>query len=328
MPDLQLKRGTPAQVDAYQGPAGEIVVDSQNWNMRLQDGVTAGGVLLGSNENLIARPEILSPIQGSVIGDQSPILVSTAYSGEGVHSASQWQISGEVGFVNLIHDSGRNTVSLLSYNLLDAGVTLTRGVTLYVRVRHESGTAGWSEWSEALSFSVQAMEPGTVLDDGGIIFAQDGNDWLVVAPASLRALRTWNDGSTSWVDTPLPNYTSNPEQDVNDGTYNTDVLVNVTQEQKAATYCRSIGYDLPNAAELRLIYNNRAQIDAADTSGGGATLSAIQSGTAPGSTTAYVWSSTEYNSFVAWALYFGNGNWYASIKHNSVWVVPFRRIPV
>ena len=38
MPSIQLKRGAPAAVDAYTGPAGEIVADSQNWNLRLQDG--------------------------------------------------------------------------------------------------------------------------------------------------------------------------------------------------------------------------------------------------------------------------------------------------
>jgi hypothetical protein len=184
------------------------------------------------------------------------------------------------------------------------------------------------------------LEIGSVLPDGGIIFGQDGGDWLVVAPASQRTTKMWGLYGT---DTSLPNWTSGSgttttPTDPNSSEYNTDVLTSPTYNSindgqgnigaTAAEYCRSLGYDLPNAKDLQLIYNNRTQIDAADTSGGGATLSAIQSGTAPGSSTTGVWSSSECNAYVAWVLVFSNGNWYNHYKYYSHWVVPFKRIHI
>ena len=44
---LQLYRGTTAQNNAYTGPAGELTVDTQTNNIRLHDGSTAGGVVIG-----------------------------------------------------------------------------------------------------------------------------------------------------------------------------------------------------------------------------------------------------------------------------------------
>lgn len=40
---VQLVRGTGAQVAAYAGPAGEVVVDTDDYSLAVQDGVTAGG---------------------------------------------------------------------------------------------------------------------------------------------------------------------------------------------------------------------------------------------------------------------------------------------
>src|SRR5271154_2265401 len=40
---LQLRRGTAAQVAAFTGAQGEVVVDTTNNRLVLQDGVTAGG---------------------------------------------------------------------------------------------------------------------------------------------------------------------------------------------------------------------------------------------------------------------------------------------
>jgi hypothetical protein len=40
---LQLRRGTAAQVAAFTGAVGELVVNTTNNNLVLQDGVTVGG---------------------------------------------------------------------------------------------------------------------------------------------------------------------------------------------------------------------------------------------------------------------------------------------
>lgn len=47
---LQLLRGITADVAAYVGPIGEIVVDTTTFALYLQDGVTPGGWLVGGGE--------------------------------------------------------------------------------------------------------------------------------------------------------------------------------------------------------------------------------------------------------------------------------------
>ena len=45
---IQLKRGTEAQNDAFVGLEGELTVDMTNWTLRLHDGVTLGGRIVGT----------------------------------------------------------------------------------------------------------------------------------------------------------------------------------------------------------------------------------------------------------------------------------------
>lgn len=158
MPSIQLKRGAPAAVDAYTGPAGEIVADSQNWNLRLQDGINAGGVEVGSNVNAISAPEIISPLNGATVTTRQPIIQTSAFAGNGTHVASRFQIATDDAFTNIIHDSGRTTISLLQYSLAGAGVTLPSGQTLRVRAAHESSVSGMSPFGPAASFSTPAMQ--------------------------------------------------------------------------------------------------------------------------------------------------------------------------
>ncbi len=45
---LQWRRGTTAQNDAYTGGVGEVTVDTDDGTLRLHDGSTAGGTIVGS----------------------------------------------------------------------------------------------------------------------------------------------------------------------------------------------------------------------------------------------------------------------------------------
>lgn len=45
---VQWRRGTTAQVAAFTGAVGEVVVDTDTWQMSVQDGVTPGGHYTGS----------------------------------------------------------------------------------------------------------------------------------------------------------------------------------------------------------------------------------------------------------------------------------------
>ena len=49
---VQWARGTTAQVAAYIGPAGELVLNTDDWSLQAQDGVTAGGWLVRPRLNI------------------------------------------------------------------------------------------------------------------------------------------------------------------------------------------------------------------------------------------------------------------------------------
>jgi len=57
---VQWKRGTTAQNNTYTGAVGEIVVDTQLKQLRLHDGVTQGGVIIGSTSITVSTATNLS----------------------------------------------------------------------------------------------------------------------------------------------------------------------------------------------------------------------------------------------------------------------------
>ena len=49
---VQWARGTTAQVAAYTGPQGELVLNTDDWSLQAQDGVAAGGWVIRPRFNL------------------------------------------------------------------------------------------------------------------------------------------------------------------------------------------------------------------------------------------------------------------------------------
>ena len=49
---VQWTRGTTAQVAAYTGPQGELVLNTDDWSLQAQDGVAAGGWVIRPRFNL------------------------------------------------------------------------------------------------------------------------------------------------------------------------------------------------------------------------------------------------------------------------------------
>lgn len=45
---VQLRRGTQAQNNAFTGAVGELTIDTDNYNIRVHDAVTAGGKVQAS----------------------------------------------------------------------------------------------------------------------------------------------------------------------------------------------------------------------------------------------------------------------------------------
>jgi hypothetical protein len=49
---VQWARGTSPQIAAYTGPTGELVLDTDDWSLLAQDGVTAGGWTIRQRLNI------------------------------------------------------------------------------------------------------------------------------------------------------------------------------------------------------------------------------------------------------------------------------------
>lgn len=340
------KRFTSNALDTYLGLPGEPVIDLRTGvpQLRLCDGVTPGGHPIGGSNDLsgVAIPFIISPLDGATGVAKSPIITASQFHGikldgtADTHVASYWQVATDSAFSNIVYQSGRTTADLTSIDLQAKGVQLESGQK-YARVAYEGGEGGVSDWSPVVGFDVLAIGPGATID-GDIVVGQLNGFWLLAAPATKRAIRRHGLYGT---DTTLPNIGSAATPDPNSGTYNTDVLTSATYANvndgqgsigaPAAKYCRfelDKAYDLPNKEELNFLYQNRASIDAADTSGGAVTLAKIVAGTAPGGSTSRVWSSTEYSSGYSWSQRFSDGFQDSSLKYYEYWAVPVRRISV
>ena len=281
----------------------------------------------GVNQPLVAAPAAGTNVQN---GQQYTSSVFGTILGTDTHYSSDWEVRkvSDDSVVVFITDSTSNkttwTPSLSS---------LTSDTTIKVRVRHKGTNLGYSEWSAYREYNYKAIAPGAVLANGDIVVSLlSGSTWLVVAPATRRTNNTkWGLYGTDVAG--LTNIAAAGTPDPNTGNSNTGILNSATYRNvndgqgsigsPAAKYCAESHaqvYDLPNKEELKLIYQNKAMIDAADTSGGTNTLSYIGAG--------YVWSSTEYNAGHAWRQRMSDGNQNYDTKTNDNWVVPIRRFTV
>jgi hypothetical protein len=148
-----LKHGTPAEIATYVGTEGELIVDDASSMFYIIDGVTQGGHPINGINYNIYTPSIIAPLEGATGVTRSPIIQSDAFSGDGSHYASYWEVATDIGFTNIVHSSGRDTVNLLQYNLSTAGVTLDPLTVHYVRVQHESNFGVVSAFSIVVSFT-------------------------------------------------------------------------------------------------------------------------------------------------------------------------------
>lgn len=84
-------------------------------------------------------------------------LTSSAYSGAGDHTGSQWQITDTEGdYSSPVYDSGDDDTNLVSIFVRNY---LSYEAVYYWRVRHKNAT-GWSEYSTETSFTVKEWEEG------------------------------------------------------------------------------------------------------------------------------------------------------------------------
>lgn len=110
----------------------------------------------------IDAPIITTPLEGAVNQSTLPTLTADAFTcvnGSDTHQSSDWQVASDSGFtslkVNIKADSANKTSLTLS-------TTLTPGNTYYARVRYIGTSYGGSDWSMAVSFTVDEVVQPTI----------------------------------------------------------------------------------------------------------------------------------------------------------------------
>ena len=102
----------------------------------------------------VDQPDNLTPTNG-----ETGVLIPTtltasaflAVNSADVHINSQWQIATDIGFSNIVQDSGDDPVNLESYPI---SPDLDFSVTYYWRVRYEGDVNGYSEYSDPFQMTM------------------------------------------------------------------------------------------------------------------------------------------------------------------------------
>ena len=112
---VQWKRGNVTVNDTYTGANGEITVDTTNWNLRVHDGVTAGGYVIDSSNgggkigNLTVTNTTITGAELTLVANISGNVVSDSYYANNnfyVNTTNQLGYlfdSGTAGFTGLLH---------------------------------------------------------------------------------------------------------------------------------------------------------------------------------------------------------------------------------
>ena len=183
---FKLKSGSPAQVAAYTGPAGEIVISDTSKVPYIQDGVSAGGHPVDGIHHTVVKPTPIAPADGSVGVSVNPTLQGDIFSGSGQHIATRWQVADDSEFNNIIFDSGLDSVNLTQFSMAEVETSLSPLSTYYYRMFYVSDTAGDSAWSQPASFAttdyIEYAKIGDVAATGsvgsavgGCAISDDGN---------------------------------------------------------------------------------------------------------------------------------------------------------
>ena len=194
---LQFRRGTTAQNDAFTGASGEISIDTQANTMRVHDGSTAGGQTLPTltatqtlTNKTLTSPTITGTgaIAGTFTGDITGDVTGNADTATALATARAIEISGDVtGTANFDGSAAINIAATIAANSVALG-TDTTGNYVGVGATSGNGISG-SVSSEGGTFTVTSN--ATNSNTGSTIVFRDssGNFSAGVITATTTAAR-------------------------------------------------------------------------------------------------------------------------------------------
>jgi len=116
--------------------------------------------LAGISVIAVVRPFNLSPADATTVGTLTPNLIASVFEavGGGAHAASQWQLSTDEQFTNIIYDVV--STNNLTTNSVPSGVLVSAEYYRW-RVRYRKDDGKWSAWSLVTMFRA----PGEYVPD-------------------------------------------------------------------------------------------------------------------------------------------------------------------
>jgi hypothetical protein len=109
--------------------------------------------VLEVSNNFIVKPTIVAPTVNQT-GVSLPFTpTSSAYSGTGTHTQSQWQVSLNNTFSSIIYDS--TNTDLVSHVIVDPDIK--EGLQYHVRVRYYNDLSATSDWSNSVRFNTEGL---------------------------------------------------------------------------------------------------------------------------------------------------------------------------
>ena len=263
MSRIFIKRGTRAQLDIA---ASTSALNAGEPYLITDENRLAVGISTTQYKDYPLKEEItdvLAPINVSPADNSTNIMNTVTLTGSNYYdlygrtmSASQWQISTNISFTNIVLNTNDISSSSLSYSVT-AGVLSTNTV-YYWRVRYKNSDAKYSPWSTPTKFTTAVQfAPSTIGEAfgggyyGGKINVSGTQYYLIVAPKSsgqtMAQFRTTNIGSTISDVSDINGYANTIAQ------YNASVY-------PAANFCKGLsigGYTdwyLPARYELEVLY--------------------------------------------------------------------------
>ncbi len=133
--------------------------------------VTSASIL--DTRDPINVPSNMTPANATIAHTLTPILAASSfvptYSSK-THFASQWQLSTDASFSNIVVNSGETIIILTNYIVPNNLLAVTN--SYYWQVRYKNNTGGWSPYSDSTYFDITGafIRVSTdVLDFGEVI---------------------------------------------------------------------------------------------------------------------------------------------------------------
>jgi hypothetical protein len=174
---VQYRRGSGAQVAAFTGALGEMVVDTTNWILNVADGVTVGGYnMVGTTATQTLTNKTYNGVSLSVSGNVTAnYLLGNAALVTGLSSTS---INSGTSNVSIVSSGGNVSIGVGGNNIAlftSAGIenaqangtgNIGTATTYFNTVFAKATSAQYADLAE-MYVADQTYAPGTVIEFGG-----------------------------------------------------------------------------------------------------------------------------------------------------------------